>query len=204
LLLAIPVAESAAQVTVEVAMGTAFNGPTPLTVNQAGFPQIRLTADYSTRPFEHSPYYQIQFSFWRQEQSKAWRVGFLHHKLYLDNPPPEIQLFEVTFGYNTIYGGHAWRFNKWIVSTGAGILVVNPNTQVRGKHLDSRQGFPSVSVAGATLYGALQRRLPIRGKLFLAAETKVTASTASISVADGNASVPNLALHILFSVGFGP
>jgi hypothetical protein len=203
---ALPLNTAAAQVSVEVAMGTALNARTPLTVNQDGFPQIRHTASYSTRPLANSPYYQLQLSFWRQERTKAWRVGFLHHKLYLDNPPPEIQLFEITFGYNTLYGGHAWRKDKWVLSTGAGVLLANPNTQVRGLSEDRRSGVLDLKwyFAGATVYGAAQRRLRLSGKVFLGAEAKVTASMAWVSVSQGNARVPNLALHALFSVGWGP
>lgn len=192
-------------VVFEGAMGTALNAPTSLVVNQDGFDQISLTADYSTRPLEKSPYYQVQVGVWYETNAKAFVFGFLHHKLYLDNPPPEIQQFEITFGYNTLYAGHAWRKNKWVVSTGAGVLIANPLTEVRGQTQDRRRGFLSFDwyFAGATVYGALQRRFPVGGSVFFGMEAKVTGSMAWITVANGNARVPNVALHVLASFGFG-
>lgn len=193
------------KVVFEGALGTAFNAPTPLVVDQEGFDQIRLTADYSTRPFEQAWYYQGQVGIWYKKDSRAFVFGVLHHKLYLDNPPPEIQQFQITFGYNTLYAGHAWRQHNWVISTGAGALIVNPYTKVRGQTQDRRRGFLSFGyyLAGATVYGALQRRFPVGGKVFFGMEAKVTGSMAWITVANGSASVPNVALHFLASFGFG-
>lgn len=199
------VAGAQGSVVLEGAVGSALNAPTPLVVNQDGFDQIRLTADYSTRPLQASPYYQAQLGLWYSKNTKAFVFGFLHHKLYLDNPPPEIQVFEITFGYNTLYVGHAWRRNKWVISTGAGPLIANPYTQVRGQAQDRRRGFLSLGwyIAGATLYGALQRRFPVGGNMFFGMEAKLTGSMAWITVANGNARVPNVALHFLASFGIG-
>jgi hypothetical protein len=191
------------RVVIEGAMGTALNAPSPLVVHQKGYPDIRLTANYETRPLAASPYYQVQIGLWNKEATSAWVVGFLHHKLYLDNPPPEIQRFEITYGYNTLYGGRAWRKNKWVLSTGAGVIIANPLTVVRNKESDLRGGFLSFGWAGATVYGSVQRRLNVSKNVFFGIETKVTASMAWIEVADGNARVPNLALHFLGSFGFG-
>ncbi|MCZ6755308.1 MAG: hypothetical protein O7E49_08350 [Gemmatimonadetes bacterium] len=193
------------KVVFEGALGTAFSAPTPLVVNQEGFDQIRLTADYSTRPLDPSPYYQVQVGIWYRKDAKAVVFGFLHHKLYLDNPPPEIQRFEITFGYNTLYVGHAWRKKKWVISAGGGPLIANPYSEVRGQIQDGRKGFLKLgwNVAGATLYGALQRRFPVGGHVFFGMEAKVTGSMAWVTIANGNARVPNVALHFLASFGFG-
>lgn len=191
------------RVVIEGALGTALNAPSPLVVQQRGYPDIRLTANYDTRPLTASPYYQVQVGLWNREATSAWVIGLLHHKLYLDNPPPEIQLFEITYGYNTLYGGRAWRKKKWVLGTGAGVVIANPLTVVRHQEEDRRGGFLSFGWAGATVYGSVQRRLNVSKKVFFGIETKVTASMAWIPVADGNARVPNLALHFLGSFGFG-
>lgn len=192
-------------ISLEGALGTALNAPTPLEVNQNGFEQIKLTANYSTRPFQSSPYYQVQGGYWYQRGRKAIVFGFLHHKIYLDNPPPEIQRFEITYGYNTLYLGHAWLSGKWQISAGGGPLIANPITVVRGQADDRRSGFFDLGwyIAGGTVYGALQRRFPVGDKVYFGLEGKVTGSMAWITIADGNARVPNLALHILASFGLG-
>jgi len=195
-----------AQVVLEAALGTAFNSPTPLVVHQAGEADIETTAHYSTRPFTGSPYYQIQLGIWNHDRSSGWIAGWLHHKLYLEDPPPEIQKFQVTYGYNTLYGGRAWQQEHFILALGGGILIANPLTEIRGKSQDRRRGFFDAGwyIAGGTIYGSIQHRLRLAGPAFLGLEAKVTTSMAWISVADGNARVPNLALHLQASLGIGP
>lgn len=195
-----------AQVVLEASLGTAFNSPTPLVIHQAGEPDIETTAHYSTRPFVGSPYYQIQLGLWNGARTAGWVVGWLHHKIYLEDPPPEVQKFQVTYGYNTVYGGRAWLRDGLILELGGGILIANPQTEIRGKSQDRRRGFFDAGwyVAGGTIYGSVQRRVPLIGPSFLGLEAKVTTSMAWISIADGNARVPNLALHLQASLGLGP
>ncbi len=183
-------------------MGSAFNAPTPLKITQSGQPDLTFGAVYHTRPLEDSPYYQIQLGLAHRDGSGAWVFGFLHHKIYLENPPPEVQRFEVTYGYNIVYGGHGWYRGNWVLSAGAGVLLANPLTIVRGKTEDSRRTLfeGGLNLAGGSLYGSLQRRFPI-DRFYFGLEGKVTASMAWISVAEGNAQVPNLAFHILGSIG---
>src|SRR3970040_349567 len=96
--------------SLEFMTGTAFNFPTPLTVQQAGQPDIHLTAEYDTKPFGPStPYYAWRASLW--EGAGAWEVGQVHHRLFLKNPPPEIEYFAVHYGYNLFYLGRAWQWD---------------------------------------------------------------------------------------------
>ena len=89
-----------AQWAVEAFLGTAVSAPSNLTIRQAGEPDISFTAHYATNPFKSSsaPYYGFRVSRWWGR----WGAFFddLHHKLYLTNNPPEVQEFEVTYGYN--------------------------------------------------------------------------------------------------------
>ena len=66
-----------------------------------------------------------------------------------------------------------------------------------------RGEFLTFGWAGATIYGALQRRLQVNEHLFFGVETKLTASMAWIPVAEGSARVPNVALHLQGSLGLG-
>jgi hypothetical protein len=98
--------------TFEAMSGSALNLPTPLTVSQNGYPDIRFSAHYDTKPFgPFYPYYSWRASFWNQEHDQAWEITQVHHRLFLANNPPEIQFFAIHFGYNFYMFGHAWKRN---------------------------------------------------------------------------------------------
>ena len=98
--------EAQARVSLEAFLGGAHNFGTTLLVTQEGQPEIRLSADYQTRPFELPLYYAVRIGF--QEEEGAWEIQFIHHKLHLTNGSPEIQHFEITHGFNTLTFGRAW------------------------------------------------------------------------------------------------
>src|SRR5215471_13635694 len=85
--------------TFEAMGGSAYNVPTPLTVSQTGYPEIRFSAHYDTKPFgPFYPYYSWRASSWNQEHDQAWEITQVHHRLFLANDPPEIQFFAIHFG----------------------------------------------------------------------------------------------------------
>ncbi len=193
-----------AQVTVEGFLGSAVSLPTLLTIRQAGFEDLRFTAHYSTRPYsgETSWYYQAQIGLWKGRS--AWILGFLHHKLYLDDPPPDVQRFELTHGFNIIYLARAWRHDKMVYSVGAGPVVTSPQVTVRGQSASGARWFPGrgYHLSGASLQAAVSRRIPLTDWLFLGVEGKVTGSFARIPIVDGHADVPNVAFHLHSGLGF--
>ncbi len=120
--------------SLELMTGSAYNFPTPLTVHQAGYPDISLTADYDTKPFgPYTPYYAWRASLW--DKSEAWEIEQVHHRLFLTDPPPEIQNFSIHFGYNFFLFGHAWKRGDFIFHADAGVLITNPANTVRGQVL---------------------------------------------------------------------
>ncbi len=85
---------------VSIGTGLQYNVPMPIVIRQTGQPDLRLTARFSTRPFFEVPYYGVKVGVTR----KLWagELELVHHKLYLDNRPPEVDTFEITHGYNPI------------------------------------------------------------------------------------------------------
>src|SRR6185436_151678 len=82
--------------TFEAMSGSAYNVPTPLTVQQAGYPEIRFSAHYKTKPFgPYYPYYSWRASLWNERHDQAWEFTQVHHRLFLANNPPEIQHFAI-------------------------------------------------------------------------------------------------------------
>ncbi len=186
--------------TLEAFLGSAKSVATPLSIHQYGEERIHLIARYNTRPFAGSPYYAYRISKW--SQNRAWEFELVHHKLYLSNPPDEVEQFNVSHGYNLITVNRAWLRRGFILRVGTGIVVTHPETTVRGKRLTWEEGFDGFYISGITFQVAAGKKFTIWGKLFGVLEAKLTASYAVIPIQDGNAYVPNAAVHGLFGLGF--
>lgn len=201
LLAAIP-SRSWAQVSLEAMGGAAFNAPTPLSISQAGQPDLSFTAHYSTRPLVTTRYYAFRVGLWSGRT--GWVVDFLHHKLYLENPPPEVQDFRITYGYNLLTLSRAWRQNWATLSLGAGPVIANPHSEIRGK-LRPRTGgvLRGYYLSGLTLLGGANRRAYFGARVFATFDAQVSASYARVPVAEGHAVAPNLALHLKVGLGYG-
>jgi hypothetical protein len=180
--------------SIELAGGTAVSAPTPLTIRQRGAPDVRLTARYDTRPWHASPYYAYRVARWAG--ARAWEAELVHHKLYLHDPPTEVQHFEVSHGYNLITLNHARRAGSRVTRVGVGVVVVRPESTIRG-----RAGPPGYHVGGVTAQLAAARRVALGRGWLASIEGKGTASYARAPIAGGSAAVPNAALHVLLGVG---
>jgi len=185
--------------TVEAFLGSAKSIATPLSILQCGEERISHLARYDTKPFEESPYYAWRISKW--SQNRAWEFELVHHKLFLSNPPDEVQSFNISHGYNLITINRAWLRRGFILRVGAGIVAAHPETTVREKRLFWKRGFDNFYLAGITIQFAAGRKFTIWGKFFGVFEAKFTASYAVVPIQDGNAYVPNVAFHGLFGLG---
>jgi hypothetical protein len=190
------------QWSLEVFGGSALSLPTPLRVDQDGEARVRLTARYATRPWRDAPYYAYRVG--RHSGSRGWELELVHHKLYLRDPPTEVQHFEVTHGYNLILVNRVARRGRWIGRIGLGPVIGHPENEVRGRRLDSGRGglgggYYLSGVAGQV---AGSHRLPLGAGFSLVAEAKVTGAYASVPIAGGDATVPNVAAHGLVGIGY--
>jgi hypothetical protein len=175
--------------------GSAKSFTTNLEIEQTAFPKFEFDAEYETRPFEDAPYYGYRIS--RQDEKHAWELEFLHHKIYLTNNPPEIQHFEVSHGYNMLFLNHAWIFGPNFVRAGAGPVISHTESEIRGLGFAS-----SYEISGFVGQGAFGRRFYVSRIFYFTLEGKFTLATASVSIAQGKAHAPNVAIHGLAGIGF--
>ena len=187
---------SQAQVTFEFYVGSAINVPTPLTITQSGFPDISETGHYAVKPFEDRMYYAARLGYWKG--NTGWLLELLHHKLYLEDPPEDVESFEVTHGYNIITINRGWRPGGFVVLAGGGLVIPHSNSIVRGRE---RSIDAPYTLAGVAAQGAVSRQLSLSSWLFGTVEGKVTAAWAKVPVVDGDATVPNIAFHGLVGLG---
>jgi len=193
----------AQSISVEIMGGTAINFPTPLIVHQSGYPNIDTKAHYDTKPLgPEFPYYVWRISRWSGDG--AWELSQVHNRLFLTNPPPEIQYFAIHYGYSYLLLGHAWRRNGWIYHLGIGPIITNPETEVRNQKRTVGDWFfdGGYYISGVGLGVAAERDFRISKKTYAALEVQFTAASAwDVPIANGYAEVPNLALH--FHIGLG-
>src|SRR5437763_13595102 len=121
----LPGAAYAQRVSVDVMTGSAYNIPTPLSIQQSGFPDLDLTARYQTKalgPF--APYYSWRLDIWHGDA--AWEVQQVHHRLFLSNTTADVQEFDIHFGYNYFLAGRAWRRRGFVLHASGGVVVPHP------------------------------------------------------------------------------
>lgn len=194
---------AAAGLNLEVYGGAPVNFSTPLSIEQAGQPTLRMTARYETRPFEAPWYYHAHIGYW--SGNTEWGVELTHQKIFLTNPPPQVGAFAASHGYNLVTLNRGWElpFNLWM-RVGLGAVISHPESTVRGQALGENGGFWALGyyLSGAAATAAIQKRILVIGGFFLAGTGMVSAAYAVLPVVDGHARAPNLALHGLFGIGY--
>lgn len=183
-------------------LGAVWNAPAPLSIHQTSQDDIKLTAHYETRPFEQTPYYAWRLGRWTKD--RAWEFEFIHHKLFLDDPPDEVQHFEATHGFNMLVINRARVRKKTILRLGGGVVLAHPETQVRGVEPPGGGGIRGrgYHLTGPVVQGSIGRRFALTDNLFFAMEAKLVAAYARFPVDDGHAATSNLALHGLAGIGY--
>jgi len=191
----------AAQWRVEAWFGTAFNAGSPLTIHQADQPDIRMSANWSTRPWTPTWYYAGRVAKWSGPTGFAFE--FVHHKIYLDNPsPPDVARFQVTNGVNQLILERLWRTGGWEYGVGVGPVFAVPISEIRGQTYDRSGGtFGSkYEFGGGVLAGNLARRLKLLPFTYGSLSVKATISYLNVNVAEGNATTMNYALHFQYGL----
>ena len=187
----------------EVMGGSGFNVPMPLTIQQAGYPDIRFTAHYATKPLgPYAPYYSWRFSL--DDRYGAWEVQHLHHRLFLSNTTPEVESFAVHYGYNFFLLGRSWRMDDLILHASGGVIVTSPAGRIRGQTFNS--GDPGILDVGYDLSGtgasvAASRNWNLSKHVFVLMDVALLAGKATVPIADGTAKVPNLSFHGHVGIG---
>ncbi|WP_205502177.1 hypothetical protein [Rufibacter psychrotolerans] len=187
--------------TAEVFAGTAWSVPTTLRVEQPGQATLKFRARYRTRPWVGSPYYAYRLGY------RQWSAELVHHKLYLQNPPPEIEHFEVSHGYNLALVSRAFPAsgNPGVFRVGLGLVIGHPEGRIRGKTINPVKSLlgGGYHISGICLQAAVGPPLGIAEHWFFRPEAKLTAAWARMPLAGGGSvTVPNIAVHTLFGFGY--
>lgn len=178
------------------------NVPLPLSIHQEGYPDIKLTgARYHSQPFTLPVYYDGRISRWHND--KSWEIEFTHHKIYLQNNPPEVQKFSVSHGYNFLMVNRGFDRQAFRYRVGAGAVIAHPESEVRHltfetKRRDNDKGY---YLSGPALQASINKPLYLGKRFFFNAEARTTLAYASVKIAQGRAHVWNIAFHLMLGMG---
>jgi hypothetical protein len=128
----------------------------------------------------------------------------MHHKVYLADPPPEVQSFGASHGFNLVTLQRAWPHRLAELRAGAGIVLAHAESTVRGRRYDETQGLFAAGyhVAGPAALVAAARRWSPQPWLALALEARASVAPARVPIAGGEARFTNVALHLMVGVAF--
>lgn len=179
-----------------------YNLPLPLVIRQSARPDIDLTARYRSEPFI-TPFCWV----WRVSHSSEnhlWEFQAIHHKLYLENKPQEVESFSISHGLNLITINRGWQLDNYIVRIGAGVVLAHPESTIRGKPFPENRGIFGMGyyLSGPAVAAGAGKQFHLVDGLFLTFEAMATASYADVPVKDGNARVYNFVLQANFGFGY--
>ena len=186
--------------------GLPYNIPAPLIIKQKNEKTLHFNARYRSEPI-NSPYYWV-WRISRFQNNKSWEFEAIHHKLYLDNMPPEVQKFSISHGYNIFtinpsFNKLAFQKHSFILRLGAGVVLSHPENIIRNKDLYPNGGLFGLGYyfTGPVLNISVGKRFYINNRLFVNSEIKFSPSVSWVPIVDGHAIVWNLPVTFVLGLG---
>lgn len=191
-------ASVSAQWSLEAGSGSSYSFFSPLVIHQTGFPDIRLDGRFNTEAFTEVPYYDVRLA------DGDWELELVHHKLYMQDRPPEVQYLQITHGFNLITANHCWSLFGFDLRAGAGMVLAHPETEIRDQKFDERSGILGLGffVSGVSAQAGLERRFRLTSRFDVGTEVKLTGGAARVPISDGSVDIANFAVHGLVSLRY--
>ncbi len=203
LVAAAPGARSAERFAVDVFLGASWSFDSELRIDQANQPRLQWTATYESRSFEFPLYYAWRLG-WHRERW-GMELQLVHHKMHVVEPPPEVQRFDLSHGFNLLTWNAVTRAGPVRARLGLGVVVAHPETSVRGVEGPGSSGVfgSGYHVTGPAIVLGVGRAFTLRTRprFVLLPELMLSAARARVPVATGEGSTFNVALHALLGAG---
>lgn len=186
--------------------GIVHNLRLPLIIKQSGFPDIRINkAEFYSESLNDPFYWDWRFTKWfaRKKGIKSIEFEAIHHKLYLKNPPPEVEWFGISHGYNMLMVNYGQEIKKIILRTGLGSVLIHPESTIRGMKYPVGPGFdmPGYRLNGIVLNVGVAKQIPFGKYFFVNTEVKMNASVVNAEVVNGYARVHNIVFQLILGPG---
>jgi hypothetical protein len=155
-------------------IGGAFSAPSNLRIRQSGQDDINIFANYSNKSFEDYPYWTMRFENWSAGESLEFEI--IHHKIYVENAPDDVDYWNVSDGYNMLMVNRAYQTPSRIWRVGAGFVIGHAENRVRGQELSTGRGFGNAGfyLGGPAIQAAMEWRRFHTKSMFYSFESKLT------------------------------
>ncbi len=176
--------------------------PAPLIIQQSGYKNITIWAEYKSSPFKMPVYYSYRLGF--TNENNGYELEMNHLKVHLQNTTGEVSEFSISHGYNQLFLNRVKYGGKIGSKIGAGIVLAHPENTVRGLKLNEKEGLfkEGYYIAGPAIQYGIFKEIFITRRLYLLAECRVSLAYANVPVVNGRAHAPVLAFHIQLGPGF--
>ena len=195
--------------SVDLSLGEVYNLDQDISISRTNGSDINFHASFKTNGLKSPQYYSLRLG--SEIRQIHTEFEFIHHKLYVEDLPPEIDKFEVSDGYNlllinivnNIRDNLLYRFGLGTVVTHPDIVIEGQTNYVEGGGLIPKFWTEGYHWGGICSQASLGYRKKITSQIQLNLETKIIYASAKIPVVDGSFILPNLSLHFLAGFSFG-
>ena len=188
----------AADFSVEFFFGGALNASTNLKIEQEGENTLDFSAEWDTRSFSQPVYWAIRLALTGPVgKGIGLELQMIHHKIYLENRPPEVQQFEISHGFNILTMNIGYYSLPVALRAGAGVVIAHTDAVIRGLRSDS--GY---EITGPAFIAGAGRRIQMWRGLFASLDLQFSAARARVRVPEGRAYTSNYALHVMAGLGY--
>ena len=194
----------AADLSVEFFFGGALNASTDLKIEQEGERTLDFDADWNTRSFEQPLYWAVRLALTGPfRKDLGLELQLIHHKIYLENRPPEVEQFEITHGFNILTLNVGYYSLPVALRAGAGVVIAHTEAVIR----DISAGTPGIpeqgyEITGPAFIAGAGRRIHMWRGLFASLDLQFSAARAKVSVPGGKAYTSNYAFHFMAGLGY--
>ena len=193
----------------DLSLGDAYSLNQDISISRKNDSNINFNASFKTNGLKSPQYYSIRFG--ESIRDIDLEFEFIHHKLYVEDVPSEIDKFEVSDGYNLLLINLIDNLKSNIYyRIGLGTVVTHPDITIEGEtnHIKGGGLIPKFWTDGYQWGGvssqvSLFYKKNISPKVQFNLETKFIYAQARISVVDGSFILPNPSFHFLVGLSFG-
>lgn len=193
------------RVNLTVNFGSAYNFPTYLKIHQNGYKDIIINgAKFRTEGFVEPVYWDYNLDF--ETNKHFFGLRSTHHKLILKNPPPDIEYFDITHGYNFLIAYYGWKLKYFHLLVGGGIAFSHPEGIVRNSNVALDDGISLIGgvyrLTAPNIEVATLRKIYFHKRFYFNAEIRFTAGYSKPKIINGYAETYPISLHGLFGLGY--
>ena len=193
----------------DLSLGDACNLDQDISISRENASNINFKASFKTNGLKSPQYYSIRFR--QYIKKKNLEFEFIHHKLYVEDLPSQVDKFEVSDGYNLVLVNILNNIKDNIYyRIGIGTVVVHPDIMidgetnyVKGGGLIPKFWTDGYHWGGISSQASLSYKNKISSKVQFNLETKFVYAYTEIPVVSGSFTLQNLSVHFLAGLSFG-